>query len=143
MKGSGKPDDRKGHVRFDVAGAGNGFTVRLVRHRQTKETEQIGFTYGTPRQSSTLLAAAAGFAAGKRCARTPWAASFGAILLLHSQALKEALFLQLVDQTFIEKLFGRFGTPDEIAKAVVFLASEHASYITGIQLFVDGGVAQV
>src|ERR671918_2420595 len=54
MKGSGKPDDRKGHVRFDVAGAGNGFTVELVRHRQTKETEQIGFTYGTPRQSSTL-----------------------------------------------------------------------------------------
>jgi hypothetical protein len=36
-------------------GAGNGFTVELVRHRQTKETEQIGFTYGTPRQSSTLL----------------------------------------------------------------------------------------
>src|SRR5439155_24426875 len=54
MKGSGKPDDRKGQVRFDVAGAGNGFTVELVRHRQTKETEQIGFTYGTPRQSSTL-----------------------------------------------------------------------------------------
>ena len=42
MKGSGKPDDRKSHVRFDVAGAGNGFTVELVRHRQTKETEQIG-----------------------------------------------------------------------------------------------------
>ena len=38
MKGSGKPDDRKGQVRFDVAGAGDGFTVRLVRHRQTKET---------------------------------------------------------------------------------------------------------
>jgi len=54
MKISGKPDDRKGHVRFDAAGAGNGFTVELVRHRQTKETEQIGFTYGTPRQSSTL-----------------------------------------------------------------------------------------
>ena len=28
----------RGHVRFEVAGAGNGFTVRLVRHRQTKET---------------------------------------------------------------------------------------------------------
>lgn len=54
MKNTGKPDDRKGQVRFDVAGAGNGFTVELVRHRQTKETEQIGFTYGTPRQSSTL-----------------------------------------------------------------------------------------
>jgi hypothetical protein len=38
MKISGKPDDRKGHVRFDAAAAGNGFTVRLMRHRQTKET---------------------------------------------------------------------------------------------------------
>ena len=38
MKNSGKPDDRKGQVRFDAAGAGNGFTVMLVRHRQTKET---------------------------------------------------------------------------------------------------------
>jgi len=36
VKGSGKPDDRKGHVRFEVAGAGDGFTVWLVRHRQTK-----------------------------------------------------------------------------------------------------------
>jgi NAD(P)-dependent dehydrogenase (short-subunit alcohol dehydrogenase family) len=38
---------------------------------------------------------------------------------------------------------GRFGTPDEIARAVVFLASEDASYITGAELFVDGGFAQV
>jgi NAD(P)-dependent dehydrogenase (short-subunit alcohol dehydrogenase family) len=38
---------------------------------------------------------------------------------------------------------GRLGTPDEIAKAVVFLASEDSSYITGTELFVDGGFAQI
>jgi len=38
---------------------------------------------------------------------------------------------------------GRLGTADEIAKAAVFLASDDASYITGIELFVDGGFAQV
>jgi NAD(P)-dependent dehydrogenase (short-subunit alcohol dehydrogenase family) len=38
---------------------------------------------------------------------------------------------------------GRTGTPDEIAKAVSFLASDDASYITGIELFVDGGQAQI
>jgi NAD(P)-dependent dehydrogenase (short-subunit alcohol dehydrogenase family) len=38
---------------------------------------------------------------------------------------------------------GRMGTPDEIAKAVSFLTSDDSSYITGIELFVDGGMAQI
>jgi NAD(P)-dependent dehydrogenase (short-subunit alcohol dehydrogenase family) len=38
---------------------------------------------------------------------------------------------------------GRHGKPDEITGAVVFLANDDASYITGTELFVDGGFAQV
>jgi NAD(P)-dependent dehydrogenase (short-subunit alcohol dehydrogenase family) len=38
---------------------------------------------------------------------------------------------------------GRFGTPDEVAKAVVLLVSDDSSYVAGTELFVDGGYAQV
>jgi len=38
---------------------------------------------------------------------------------------------------------GRLGTPDEIARAAVFLASDDSSFVTGTELFVDGGAAQI
>jgi NAD(P)-dependent dehydrogenase (short-subunit alcohol dehydrogenase family) len=38
---------------------------------------------------------------------------------------------------------GRVGTPDEIAKAVVFLTCDDSSFINSIELFVDGGIAQI
>src|SRR3981189_963533 len=50
---------------------------------------------------------------------------------------------QLMKKISTSVPLGRFGAPDEIAKAVVFLASEDSSYITGTELFVDGGFAQV
>ena len=38
---------------------------------------------------------------------------------------------------------GRMGQPDEVARAVLFLASSDSSFVTGIELFVDGGRAQI
>jgi NAD(P)-dependent dehydrogenase (short-subunit alcohol dehydrogenase family) len=38
---------------------------------------------------------------------------------------------------------GRLGVPDDLGKAAVFLASDDSAYVTGIELFVDGGAAQI
>ncbi|MFS2223872.1 SDR family NAD(P)-dependent oxidoreductase [Pantoea sp. B65] len=53
----------------------------------------------------------------------------------HRQGLFDTLAAQVP--------LGRLGEPDEIGKAVAFLASDAASFINGIELFVDGGMAQV
>jgi NAD(P)-dependent dehydrogenase (short-subunit alcohol dehydrogenase family) len=59
------------------------------------------------------------------------------------RGLRSADSAQL-DATYVASVpLGRVGRPDDIAKAVVFLASDDSSFITGAELFVDGGFAQV
>lgn len=59
--------------------------------------------------------------------------------LAKTEEEKRALYAQFAADVPL----GRVGKPEEIAKAAVFLASDDASYIAGIELFVDGGTVQV
>jgi NAD(P)-dependent dehydrogenase (short-subunit alcohol dehydrogenase family) len=52
------------------------------------------------------------------------------------------------EQTLLDNIaatvpLGRLGLPAEIASAVVFLASEQSSFMTGAELFIDGGEVQI
>jgi 3-oxoacyl-[acyl-carrier protein] reductase len=63
----------------------------------------------------------------------------GFVLTELTQDLPEALMAQITERTPL----GRFGTPEEIADAVAFLASDEAGYITGQVLAVDGGLVMM
>ena len=65
-----------------------------------------------------------------------------------TEGLRELLGSSEVGQQRLKSIsasvpLGRLAKPQEIARAVVFLASDDSSYITGTELFVDGGFAQV
>jgi NAD(P)-dependent dehydrogenase (short-subunit alcohol dehydrogenase family) len=59
--------------------------------------------------------------------------------LAQTEEQRQELYTQLTSMVPL----GRMGQPDEIAKTAVFLASDDASYVAGVELFVDGGAAQV
>jgi NAD(P)-dependent dehydrogenase (short-subunit alcohol dehydrogenase family) len=67
---------------------------------------------------------------------------------IDTEGLRELFGSSAVGQERLKNIntiipLGRLGQPDEIAKAVLFLACDDSTFITGIELFVDGGFAQV
>jgi len=60
-----------------------------------------------------------------------------------NRVLNDQQTQQFIQNAVKSTPMGRMGSPDEVAKAVSFLASDDSSYITGIELFVDGSTAQI
>jgi len=71
----------------------------------------------------------------------PGATSTGRLSsIIENKANKGGHAIDAVEQEMLSEIpMGRFGSPDEVANAAVFLASQQAAYITGTNIVVDGG----
>lgn len=108
-----------------IAGAVIGY-ANLVHYSATKAAI-IGFT-----RSLALEVARDGICVN--------AIAPGAIETPTAKAQTEAMTKELADQMIAAIPLGRWGRPEEIASAVLFLAGEESSYITGQCLVIDGGL---
>jgi NAD(P)-dependent dehydrogenase (short-subunit alcohol dehydrogenase family) len=63
--------------------------------------------------------------------------------ILEKGGMPQAAQDQFAENIIARVPMKRFGTPEEVGHAVVFLASSEASYITGVDLKVDGGTGQI
>jgi NAD(P)-dependent dehydrogenase (short-subunit alcohol dehydrogenase family) len=63
----------------------------------------------------------------------------GLMNALAMSGMNDAMVAGLIAQTAL----GRMGDPDEVAAAALFLASDDSSFMTGSEVFVDGGLAQI
>ena len=61
----------------------------------------------------------------------------------HGLAPNETVHQAMIDASVTSIPLGRLGEPEEVARGALFLASDESSFVTGSELFVDGGTAQI
>jgi NAD(P)-dependent dehydrogenase (short-subunit alcohol dehydrogenase family) len=104
------------------------------------ELTESGLAYGVAKQANHIQVQAASKVWGERGARIN-SISPGIISTPMSQQELASPFGDGMRSMIVASAAGRLGTPDDIAGATEFLLGPHASFITGTDLLVDGGVA--
>jgi NAD(P)-dependent dehydrogenase (short-subunit alcohol dehydrogenase family) len=101
---------------------------------------ESGLAYGVAKQANHIQVQAASKVWGERGARIN-SISPGIISTPMSQQELASPLGDGMRSMIVASAAGRLGTPDDIAGATEFLLGPHASFITGTDLLVDGGVA--